>query len=364
MKIFPKYNFLSNSRKNFSGNIWKAFKVSDSLFDKNLSLFIFSVIYYGIIIFLSGYLNVWEDEIYSLNTSSGTLQYALHQSINFESQPPVYFLLLTIWRFISDSVLWARLLNVFLIFISQILIYRFVIKVANRRIATISAILLLLNPTTVFTLFEIRLFALLILLSLVIIISFYNTYYNNEITPGKRILFILFAIIGLFTQFFFGFLLFANAVSLLIEKKKRIFWLYILDMILPVCLVLLYIPQILLSINVQTSLVPVPHETLASSLFEVSRVLFNRIMLYTIALTFVYSALKIWIVRAILMILLFISLNYDGIKKSSRSLLPIFIVSLVICFFFAIIHCLFGAEYSAYKYTTILCLYLFYWHLY
>jgi 4-amino-4-deoxy-L-arabinose transferase-like glycosyltransferase len=335
----------------------KNLKISDFLIDNNLSLLIFSVIYYVIIIFLSGYLNIWEDEVYSLNTSSGSLQYAFHQSIFFEAQPPAYFLLLTLWRFISDSILWARLFNLILIILSQFLLYQFAKDVVNRKIATISSILFLLNPTTVFTLLEIRLFAMVILLSLVIIIIFYNSYYNGKITSGRRILFILLAVTGLFTQYFIGFLLFANAVVLLIEKKKRSFWLYILDMIIPACLVLLYIPQILLSINVQTSIVPPHQKTFLFSLIEASSVFFDRTLQYTIPLNF--SALKIWIFRGVFIILVFTSLNYVGIKKEIRNLLPFIVISLVIYLFFLCVHCMFGLHYSAYKYTTVVFVPLF-----
>lgn len=334
-------------------------KISDALTDNNLPLVLFSSIYYAIIIFLAGYLNVWEDEVYSLNTSSGSLQYAFHQSIFFEAQPPVYFLLLTLWRFFSDSILWARLLNLLLILVSQFLLFRFVGKTSDKKIATISSILFLLNPAIVFTLLEIRLFAFVILISLVIIIIFYNTYYSNKITLGFRILYILFAVIGLFTQFFIGFLLFANAVVLIIDKKKRLFWLYILDMLIPFCLIILFIPQVLQDVKVHTSVIPVYYRTLNDFIFEIKELI--GIVTFNYFLPFKYFIPKIWewIFRVTVIILIFTSLKYVERKKGLRYISPFIVISLVIFLFFIIVTYTYGKYSIEYKYTLVIFVPLF-----
>ena len=312
----------------------------------------FSLVYYGIITFLAGYINIWEDEVYSLNTTSGNLSYALNQSLNFEEQSPVYFLLLTIWRAISDSILWARLFSILSIVLSQFLLFRFIEKLAGRQIANISSILLLLNLFTIFTILEIRLFAFLLLLSLLITIFFYNTYYSNKITTGSRILFIFLTITGLFTQDFFGFLVAAFAVVLMVEKNWRSFRLYILDMIIPLFLVLLFIPHIIESINLHISVVPEYNKTFVKLVFEAINVLINRVITYLIPLNF--SIIKIWIFMGFFFILLFASIDYTKFKRDFRSLSPFIVMTLVILSFFFVVHLIFGIVYSAYKYTAVL----------
>ena len=155
--------------------------------DYNIPLLLISIVYYILIILLSANLNIWEDEMYSLNTTSKGLSYAFHQSIYFELQPPGYFLLLTIWRTLSDSILWARLFSVVIIIISQIIIYKFAKDVSDRRIATVISVLFILNPATVFTILEIRTFALVLFLSLLIAVNFYKTYYQDNTTLYGRI---------------------------------------------------------------------------------------------------------------------------------------------------------------------------------
>lgn len=320
----------------------------------NIQLLIFSVVYYGIIIFLSGYLNVWEDEIYSLNTSSKSITYAFQQSIHFEGQPPIYFLLLTLWRFISDTIFWARQLSVFIIIISQILLYNFAVKFSNKTIATYITILFLLNPVTVFAILEIRLFSLIILLTLITIILFYNSYYSNQTNTTNRLIYILFSILGLFTQFYFGFLLFANAVILIIENKKRSFWLYLIDMISPAILLLLFSPHILSNANLHVNTLPVYERTPIDFFLELKALISQVSLYYFIPSTFIDSKLIEWILRLVLIGLFIISLDYIELKSRILHFFPFVFISFIILLFFILVLCLFGKYAVEYKYTILL----------
>ena len=321
----------------------------------NLFLISFSVFYYGIIIFLAGYLNIWEDEFYSLNTSSKTLSYAYHQSNFFELQPPSYFLLLTIWRSISDSILWARMLNVLFIIITQILIYIFFTKITEKKKAVFLSVLFLLNPTIVYFLLEIRLPALLILLSAGATILFFNTYYCNNISHIKRIIFVLIAITGLFTQFYFGFLLFANALVLLINGKKRTFWLYIIDMIIPLCLVLLSIPQIMRSADVHAVASPVYNRIGLDFLNEI-RILTSQITFgYFMPLDFLTIGIWKWIFRASFILLFSILIFRLRKKPEFHNFFSFLLISIIVYLFFVLVTFQFG-KYSVLlpKYTIII----------
>jgi hypothetical protein len=56
--------------------------------------------------------SLWIDEAYSFHTASRTLATTWHQAIHFETQPPLYFILLNIWlRIGSSSVHWMRVLS-------------------------------------------------------------------------------------------------------------------------------------------------------------------------------------------------------------------------------------------------------------
>jgi Dolichyl-phosphate-mannose-protein mannosyltransferase len=56
--------------------------------------------------------SLWIDEAYSFHSASHTLAGTWHQAIHFESQPPLYFILLNLWmRLGSPSVHWMRVLS-------------------------------------------------------------------------------------------------------------------------------------------------------------------------------------------------------------------------------------------------------------
>src|SRR5437870_9561843 len=88
---------------------------------KNLPLFYgFLIAYACILIFLCYTLNIWEDESYSLHTTSNSLAMVIRQSYYFEAQPPVYFLLLSLWRHVDSGIFFARLLSLLFIGLSGV----------------------------------------------------------------------------------------------------------------------------------------------------------------------------------------------------------------------------------------------------
>jgi len=327
---------------------------SKVLKDRNIPLLLFSLVYYVIIIYLSNHLNVWEDEIYSLNTSSEGLRYAFNQSLHFEVQPPVYYLLLSLWRSISDSILWARILSVVLIILSQVVLYKFTEKVTNRKIPTMISIIFLLNPWTVFSILEIRLYALIIFLSLAIIVSFYNTYYINNVNLTNRVIYIILAIASIFTQYFIGFLLAANAVVLLIQKNKRPLRFYLMDMIIPLCLVLLYIPLIRLSVNVQTAIVPEYSRTLGEFIAEARGFVTQMAFDYLLPSNLFYPGKITLVLRSVLILLIFFGLFQTGILKGLRAILPFLIINVIIIIFFVLVLYIFGKYSTDFKYAFVL----------
>lgn len=61
---------------------------------------------------LSLVVGAWGDEAMTLATTGHGPVEAAVRARDFELQPPLYFVLLSIWRFVSASVIWARMLSV------------------------------------------------------------------------------------------------------------------------------------------------------------------------------------------------------------------------------------------------------------
>jgi len=131
-------------------------------------------------------LNIWADESCSLATTRGNLGFAVHQSVNFEWQPPGYFVILWIWRQISDSIFWARALSAFCTALTVILFF-----FRSRRLASeyaiwpyLATIVLAFHPYTVFAALELRLYGMGLLLSVVQFDLFWRSYIG--FTPAGR----------------------------------------------------------------------------------------------------------------------------------------------------------------------------------
>ena len=234
------------------------FSIKDTAFFKSIvsnsdkKFYLLLLINLAVTVFLSSYLNIWLDEAYSLNTTSKDLFYAIHQSLYFEFQPPLYFAVLTLWRDLNPSIFFARLFSVLSISMSIYLIpglsRRYLPKVKPVWLTAVFA----LNPFTVWAAVEIRPYAFIILLSALLLIFFYDAYLSPKKTKFARWAYIALALIGLYTQYYIGFLLAANAGVLVVNKRWSDFRKYLIDMIIPAASLSFIIPQIMWQVNLNS----------------------------------------------------------------------------------------------------------------
>ncbi len=168
---------------------------------------------------LAAILNIWNDEVYSLNTTGKSLQYAISQAINFELQPPLYFALLNIWRSVNDSIFWARLFSI----IAIVLTIYLVALLAKRLIKTINPVWLVVifsfNPFVIYQATEIRVYAFTILLSALLLLLFFDGYFSPKSQVKARVTYLILAVFALYTQYYLACLLIANAIVLLVLRR-------------------------------------------------------------------------------------------------------------------------------------------------
>jgi hypothetical protein len=104
----------------------------------------------------------WHDEGFTLNTTSGSLARTLKLAIHVERQPPLYFLLLNIWRSASDSVGFARLFSVLAATATGGLVGYAATRLSpeNRALGVLSTVIVLTNPFVMLYAAEARGYAL------------------------------------------------------------------------------------------------------------------------------------------------------------------------------------------------------------
>ncbi len=301
-----------NYRKKTSGNIY---------------YFLFLVVYFLILVYLANKIYIWEDESYSLHTSSHNLYEVIKLSYNFEGQPPFYFALLSIWRLIDSSIFFARLLSVIFIGCAAYFFQRLASLFTGKYDTRWMVVIFLLNPFTVWAALEIRLYALIILLSTISIYYFLRYYLEDK----NKYLFILLVttLIGLYTQYFIAFLITSFAFCLLVFKgwKRSLrFCLYFIPVIV------LFLPNFIF-IPDQLSMAQTHLDVNTKLLFDVLRTPQDFIM--ALSMFTLNQAIR-WIIK-IPFILLFVFAFSKLIKtknssdSSYKEILKVIILLIAVC---------------------------------
>ena len=203
---------------------------------ENYIFYTFLCAYIIFLTYLSVNLNIWIDEMYTLDTTSYNLKTVIKKSYDFEAQPPAYFVLLAIWRTINSDYVFARLFSVLCIVLASFIFFRLIKLISGADRSRWMQVLFLLNPFTIWVGVEIRLYAFLLFLSVSSLYFFFRFYIENK--NKYLVVFVLLATVGVFTQYLFVFLLAALGFSILLYKGWKLFLKYCIY-VLPVGLLFL-----------------------------------------------------------------------------------------------------------------------------
>lgn len=174
----------------------------------------------------------WTDEEYTLLTTAHGPLGAWSEAITRELQAPLYYVLLSLWRGLNDSVFFARLFSILCVVATTLV----VTMIAHRyrpdgpTAALVAAVAV--NPFVVFAAIEARLYAPVLLWSALLLVTFYDGFIregHNQLRA--RIAFAVLAVLGAAIQYFVAFLLPAFAVALYVGKRYAALRAYILTIL-------------------------------------------------------------------------------------------------------------------------------------
>ena len=186
----------------------------------------FIIIYAIALFYLCWNINVETDELFTLDTTSKGITYAFEQSYYLEGQPPVYFILIALWRKINQDIFFVRLFSISCIGFATYIFYKVIQLISTKGCSRWLVIVFLLNPFTVWAALEARLYAFVLFLSLSAVYFFLRYYKDNK---NKHLCyFILIGIAGLYTQYLFIYLIASLGFALLIFKGWKHFFKYCL----------------------------------------------------------------------------------------------------------------------------------------
>lgn len=165
-------------------------------------------------------LNLWQDEAYTLQTTSGDLGYAFHQAITFEQNAPLYFMLLTLWRHINGSIFFLRLFSVVCAAATALLLpglARRYLSYVNPALPTFAVAW---NPFFIWAALEMRAYALIILISAAMLLTFFDAFLAERPRWDATVAYAACVSIGLYTQYYLAFLVLAQAVTVLLYRPR------------------------------------------------------------------------------------------------------------------------------------------------
>lgn len=269
------------------------------LWTKKVIFYGFLVIYFALLIYLCKEITIWEDECYTINTTSHSLTGVISQSYHFEAQPPLYFILLKCWRLLNDSVFFARLLSVLFIACAAYFFTKLVDLISGPHYLRVLLVIFLLNPFTVWAAIEMRSYAMIMFLSTLLFYFFLQFLFNNK---NKHLYsFLIISTIGLYTQYLFVFLIMSLLFSFLVFRGWKAFFKLCIYLI-PV--VLLFLPNLLfISDNIAIQQTDSPDNTWNKTIYLILQTP-PHLLLGLNSVPF-----KGWMKLAIILISIFFALN-------------------------------------------------------
>ena len=324
--------------------IGKTLNISTSIFKKKLPDKVFLILIIAIHIILSiSNCELWIDEASSLIAARMPFIQTLHQAITFEAQAPLYYLLLHIWLWPLKSIFYARIFSLIFSMASIPIVYKILKSLGLNSIMTLFLTLIFAtNPFIIFSSCTIRYYSLSIFLSALLFLLFNKIYVNNHLVLRARILFITLSLVAVYVQYYLAFLLLTFGISLISIRKPRMFFSYVIDMIVPVIGTIILIMYIPTQIDTYTLYIKVDSGILKGISF-----LLHRFENYFVNLTNVYdnkmtqNIFRILLFTLIIIIIWKYKIYKYFVERNWKTLLTINILLVTIFF---ILYQIFGSD--------------------
>jgi hypothetical protein len=202
---------------------------SKSFFSLRLSVSVVSLLHLAITLPLACFLNIWADEASTLYTTEHGFFYAFQSALTDEKQAPLYFWVLSVWREINSSIFFARMPSIVFSLLAIKFFYDLARKFFSERAAAFLAAFFALHPFLIWASLEIRVYSLVIWLSVLLLKFFFDGYvFEEEVSredakaPRRaQVLYALTALAAVYANYYLGFLLVGNFFALFVYRRWR-----------------------------------------------------------------------------------------------------------------------------------------------
>jgi hypothetical protein len=175
---------------------------------------------------LAWILNIWADEASTLYTTQNGFLRAFQNALFDEKQAPLYFWILSLWREISGSIFFARFFSILCSLLAIKFFFDLLRRLFTQNAAIFVTAVFALHPFLIWASLEIRVYSLIVLLSVLLLKFFEDGFLSEDAKKSARIVFFAFSVIGLYTSYYIGFLLAACFIPVLLRRRWGLAWCY------------------------------------------------------------------------------------------------------------------------------------------
>ena len=162
--------------------------------------------------------SLWLDEMMSLDAARASWGDLAKFFSVMPEQHPVYYLLLRPWLALGTSATALRAFSVVFAVASIWVLYQLTLELFDRTTARMAAVLLVVSPFAIYYGQEARMYTLELFLA--ILSTWCLTRWLSRGGRGRAAAYVLVSIVGVYTHFFFFFLLFAHLVFVTIRERS------------------------------------------------------------------------------------------------------------------------------------------------
>ena len=313
-------------------------------------------------------LNIWADEASTLYTTQDGVVRAWQNLFTDEKQAPLYFLLLSLWRKINDSIFFARLFSVVFSVLSIVVFARIARRIWEEKTALFVTALFALHPYLFWASLEIRLYSFIIFITCLLFLFFYDGFLDNKMISRQgakaqsraRNLYVVTAVAALYTNYYLGFLLAGAFAALLLLRRFEAAKSYFLRMLVVgvAALPLFYIISLQFSDRVATY-------QAEKSILEGVRILWNHFLtfalpteIYTPEESTWFSFARLWIVRVSIVGVLIVLVK-NRFKALDKTVLAFGVITAICGAFFLFVYFQMGVMYVEIRHAAVFFVALF-----
>ncbi|HEY6486732.1 MAG TPA: glycosyltransferase family 39 protein [Candidatus Cybelea sp.] len=171
---------------------------------------------------LAWLLNIWQDEAYTLQTTSNGVAYAFHQALAFEQNAPLYFVLISLWRSLGDGIFYLRFFSVLCIAATILLAPALARRYLPRQNEKLVTAVVACNPFLIWAAVEIRVYAMIVLVSALLLLTFYDAFIAQRRTTGAAVAYAACVALALYTQYYLAFLVAGQALTVVVFYRRAL----------------------------------------------------------------------------------------------------------------------------------------------